>query len=281
VENSDLGGGFSTHPADRAPPRHNLFDLCAGFVFTQNLAGRPLPLLPLAARLGLAEPASARLLAAGVALRLVARRGKNFGVGPLSGALVGNAGLIAMIEHHRILYADLRDPVALLRGTAEPTALAPYWRYVGAEQPASGSDHLSPYTRLMTTLAADGDRRNSRRLFLRGYRGLFEFWVCPFGVGFCGVTTIFFSLPGTELIVWGRHLARPGTSGASTYAAGSQLRAGLRAAQGRPAAAAQHPLRAGRLLFLDAASGGNIEQAWLENACPVCPQHRDLHLFQP
>jgi photosynthetic reaction center L subunit len=32
---------------------------------------------------------------------------------------------------------------------------------------------------------------------------LFDFWVGPFYVGFFGVTTIFFSVVGTLLIVWG------------------------------------------------------------------------------
>ena len=32
---------------------------------------------------------------------------------------------------------------------------------------------------------------------------LFDFWVGPFYVGFFGVTTAFFSLVGTLLIVWG------------------------------------------------------------------------------
>ena len=43
-------------------------------------------------------------------------------------ALVGNAAVAAMVEHHALLYADLADPVALLRGGA-PTRLAAYWPY--------------------------------------------------------------------------------------------------------------------------------------------------------
>ena len=46
-----------------------------------------------------------------------ARRGDGrFGLGALGAALVGNPGIAAMVEHHALLYADLRDPVALLRG---------------------------------------------------------------------------------------------------------------------------------------------------------------------
>ena len=45
---------------------------------------------------------------------------------------------------------------------------------------------------------------------------LFDFWVGPFYVGFFGVTTAFFALTGTLLIICGR-LARPDleTSGRS------------------------------------------------------------------
>ena len=32
---------------------------------------------------------------------------------------------------------------------------------------------------------------------------LFDFWVGPFYVGFFGVTTAFFAILGTALIVWG------------------------------------------------------------------------------
>ena len=35
---------------------------------------------------------------------------------------------------------------------------------------------------------------------------LFDFWIGPFYVGFFGVTTIFFSLVGTGLILWGAAL---------------------------------------------------------------------------
>ena len=35
---------------------------------------------------------------------------------PYSPALIGNPAIGAMIEHHAMLYDDLRDPVALLRG---------------------------------------------------------------------------------------------------------------------------------------------------------------------
>ena len=44
---------------------------------------------------------------------------------------------------------------------------------------------------------------------------LFDFWVGPFYVGFFGVTTLFFALSGTMMILWGAAMARPGTRGKS------------------------------------------------------------------
>jgi demethylspheroidene O-methyltransferase len=151
-----------TRPVARARARA-LFDLCAGFVYSQVLlacvrlrlfdllAERPATLPVLAGRLGLAPEAAARLLGAAVALRLAARRsGGRFGLGPLGAAMVGNAGLVAMVEHHAMLYADLRDPVALLRGERPETGLGDYWAYAKAGAPAAlGDAQVAAYTALM------------------------------------------------------------------------------------------------------------------------------------
>jgi demethylspheroidene O-methyltransferase len=148
-----------------------LFDLCAGFVYAQVLvacvrlrlfdilAEAPLATPALAARLGLPPDATARLLDAAIALKLVARRGRDrVGLGPLGAALVGNGAVTSMIEHHAHLYDDLRDPVALLRGELNSTALSRYWPYAkgghsaGAKggHPASApADATAEYTALM------------------------------------------------------------------------------------------------------------------------------------
>lgn len=141
-----------------------LFDLCAGFVYSQVLLAcvrlRLLPMLSeapqsaaeLAPRLSLSAEATARLLAAAVSLRLVERRGRErFGLGPLGAALIGNPAIAAMIEHHALLYADLRDPVALLRSQRLATALGEFWAYAGAHRPeALAADRVSAYSALMT-----------------------------------------------------------------------------------------------------------------------------------
>src|SRR4051812_45776603 len=111
-----------------------LFNLGAGFVYAQVLAAcvqlrlfdhlfeRPRTAAELAPRLGLRPEAAERLLAAAVPLGLAARRGGGrYGLGPLGAAVVDNPGVVAMIEHHALLYRDLADPVALLRGESAGT----------------------------------------------------------------------------------------------------------------------------------------------------------------
>lgn len=140
-----------------------VFDLVAGFVYSQVLvacvqlrlfeilADGPKDLHTLALRLELNRDAAQRLLAAAVSLRLVERRSSGrYGLGPLGSPLVNNTAVTAMIEHHRALYADLADPVALLRGQAAPGALARYWPYAAERQSAGLSgQQVAAYTELM------------------------------------------------------------------------------------------------------------------------------------
>ena len=140
-----------------------LFDLCAGFVYSQVLLAcvrldlaailqdGPQTLPVLARRLSLPPEEAARLLRAAVSLRIAARRGKGrFGLGALGAALAGNPAVAAMVEHHALLYADLADPVALLRGEPAKGGLAQYWPYAGASLPAAlDADAVAPYTALM------------------------------------------------------------------------------------------------------------------------------------
>jgi demethylspheroidene O-methyltransferase len=141
-----------------------LFDLCAGFVYTQTLlagvrlglfdalAAAPATREALRDRLGLDDDGIDRLLGAARALELVEPRpGGRIGLGPLGAPLVGNAALAAMLEHNALLYDDLRDPVAVLRGTG-PTRLGRYWGYGdGAELPTPPNEGgAAAYSALMT-----------------------------------------------------------------------------------------------------------------------------------
>lgn len=140
-----------------------LFDLCAGFVYSQILAAvvrlRLLERLAVAARTeeelargcDLPRESTARLLAAAAALGLVERRGRgSWGLGPQGAALLGTPGLDAMIEHHALLYADLADPVALLRRPRGAGRLAGYWPYATAADPAAlQAGSVAAYSALM------------------------------------------------------------------------------------------------------------------------------------
>jgi demethylspheroidene O-methyltransferase len=130
-----------TRPTARRHARA-LFDVCAGFVYSQILyacvhlklfdllALGPETSAGIAAKLDVPPDSTQRLLEAAVSLRLVERRaGERFGLGVLGAALVGNPAVSAMIEHNRLLYADLCDPVRLLRREQRPTRLSSYWTY--------------------------------------------------------------------------------------------------------------------------------------------------------
>jgi demethylspheroidene O-methyltransferase len=64
---------------------------------------------------------------------------------------VGNPAVGALVEHHRLLYADLNDPVGLLRGDRGQTELAKYWPYAASDLPATlDSEEVADYTALMS-----------------------------------------------------------------------------------------------------------------------------------
>lgn len=154
-----------TRPIARRHARE-LFDLVSGFVYSQVLlagvqlrvfdilAEEPQTLERLAPRLGLTMEAARRLLDAAVALRLLEhRRGGRYGLGELGAPMVGNAAVTAMVLHHAALYADLADPVALLRATPQArraNALARYWAYDAAHAPdPAAADRIAAYSALM------------------------------------------------------------------------------------------------------------------------------------
>ncbi|PPD46118.1 MAG: methyltransferase [Methylocystis sp.] len=150
-----------TRPIARRRARAAL-DLTAGFVYSQvlfacarlklfdALADGPQTIPELATRLALSEDATRRLLDAAASLDLTQRRGGgSYGLGQLGAAFLGNRAALSLVEHQPVLYADLADPVALLRGEKRAT-LADYWPYSGIEQPkALGADDVAPYSALM------------------------------------------------------------------------------------------------------------------------------------
>lgn len=144
-----------------------LFDLVAGFSYTQvllacvqlklfdRLAQGPASIETLAPALQLPPEGCRRLLDAAVALRLLARRQRRgqpavYGLGPLGAPMVGNAAIAAMVEHHVLLYADLADPLAMLRATPGQGELARYWAYARSAQPNTlAREQVADYSVLM------------------------------------------------------------------------------------------------------------------------------------
>jgi len=115
------------------------------------LADGPMTVVAVSQRLSLPEESTARLLAAAAALRLVEARGQDrYGLGMLGAALRANPSIAALVEHDALLYEDLKDPLALLRGERRDTALGHYWGYAHAANPASlSAEQVAPYTALM------------------------------------------------------------------------------------------------------------------------------------
>ncbi len=145
---------------------HELFDLVAGFVYSQvllacvrldlfeRLADGPVAVRDLASQMGLGPEAAERLIAAAASLELVERRsGDRVALGRLGAPLVGNRAITSMIEHHATLYGDLTDPVALLKREGRPS-MAGYWPYAavdGACSPAVlSAERVAEYSALMS-----------------------------------------------------------------------------------------------------------------------------------
>lgn len=148
-----------TRPIARARAGE-LFDLVAGFVYSQilaacietdllrHLADGPLTAEQLGPRIDLPADGVTRLLRAAAALRLVEPIGPAWTLGSAGAAMTGNPGIAEMVAHHRLLYADLADPVSLLRSGGGGGRLAGLWHY--AQDPGRGEDSaVAAYSALM------------------------------------------------------------------------------------------------------------------------------------
>lgn len=189
-----------TRPFARRHAR-GLFDIVAGFVYSQwlaacvelnlfeRLADGPMTAEDLSRESRLPLLSAERLLAAAVALDLARPRdvddggAQRFGLGPLGAALVGNEAVVAMVRHHRALYADLSDPLELLRRGRGGGELQRYWAYAKAAAPGSlDAATTAPYSALMSAsqtlvagqvLDAYPIGRHRRLLDLGGGEGVF------------------------------------------------------------------------------------------------------------
>lgn len=182
-----------TRPIARRRARR-LFDLVAGFTYSQTLfaclqtgllealARHPLRAGDFAMQAGLPQAGAERLLRAAAALGLAEPLAAGrWTLGSGGAALRGNRGIAEMIAHHALLYADLADPVALLRRGGGGGRLSDYWRYAGSTGTGS-PDEVGGYSTLMTSsqpLIADQlidaypFRRHRRLLDIGGGEGAF------------------------------------------------------------------------------------------------------------
>ncbi len=173
-----------------------MFDINAGFIYSQialamvetgliaRLAKAPLSVDDAAESAGLSTDAADRLLKAAASLELSERlRDGRYMLGALGAALHGNRGVAEMIDHHRHLYADLVDPVALLRRGGGGGALARYWAYSRSDDPAASADgSVAAYSELMAAsqsmvaeqvTAAYSFSKHRRLLDVGGGQGVF------------------------------------------------------------------------------------------------------------
>lgn len=173
------------------------FDLVAGFSYSQILRAcvesglfevlkqGPLSAAYVADRIALSNEATLTLLRAARALQLTEEAGPDLWMlGEQGAVLAADYGAQAMIRHHRLMYRDLADPIALLRADrAEPTELSRFWSYAGAlHGAAERGAETTEYSELMAAsqhfvadqvLASFTFPRNARLLDVGGGHGAF------------------------------------------------------------------------------------------------------------
>lgn len=148
-----------TRPIARRRAR-GIFDLVAGFVYSQaTTAALETGLVGFLARggatpaefalaSGLPPHAAARLMEAAAALRIAEQVGPGrYALGVLGESLHASPGIAEMVAHHRLLYADLADPAALLARGGGGGRLASLWTY--AEGLPEERAAAETYSRLM------------------------------------------------------------------------------------------------------------------------------------
>ncbi len=162
-----------------------IFDLMQGFVQSQMLAAlvelRVLDALAqgprragdLAPAAGLSAEAMALLLQAGAGMGLLWRRGDRFALSRRGAAFRTVPGLAGLVRHHGVLYRDLADPVAFLRGQTDPD-LARFWPYVFGAAAAQDEGTAATYSRLMAETQVLVAEDALRLVDLRGVRRLMD-----------------------------------------------------------------------------------------------------------
>ncbi|ARE40104.1 Hydroxyneurosporene methyltransferase [Rhodovulum sp. P5] len=230
----------SKFPLTRAKSRkegEKLFDLIAGFVHSQVLwavveldlleatCDAPQTVAVLANRCGVPEVRMEALMRAATALGLFDRVGNGYQLGSLGAALMGVPGVIGMVRHHDVLYRDMADPIAMLRGEKD-TELAHFWPYVFGAGAAENPEVAERYSLLMSesqTLVAEETLRTisfdgiTHLLDVGGGTGAF---LAAVGKACPDLTMTLFDLPAVVPSAEAR-FAAAGMSGRTTVTAGS------------------------------------------------------------
>lgn len=151
-----------------------VFDLVAGFSYSQlvlaavesgvleTLAQGPQSLADIRRSAQLSDEAADRLIRAMAALDLAEEVAPGLWMLGQHGAVIqADRGVQAMVRHHRLLYADLADPLALLRGDrGRDTALSRFWTYAravsGPAQPATAYSELMAASQAMVAREVRG-----------------------------------------------------------------------------------------------------------------------------
>ncbi len=146
-----------------------LFDITAGFVYSQTLAActrldlfrklsqAPMTVSQIAVDSGLPVDSVERLIEAATALELVApRSGGRIGLGALGGPILAQEAIVRMVSHNALLYTDLSDPLALLtRSAGSSSAVGQFFPYAETPQPqALSSSTVAAYSELMAQTVA-------------------------------------------------------------------------------------------------------------------------------
>ncbi len=171
----------------------DIFKLMAGFVATQilyvwvqtgalqKLADKPYSAAMLSSVWGFDLERSEILCRAGEAIGLVIERKGHYRLTRKGAVLIGLPGVTALIEHHKILYQDLLNPVGFFKGVEE-TQLSKFWPYVFGGGMDLKSSEVEKYSDLMSesqhlvaadTLAAVNIPSVCRFLDVGGGKGTF------------------------------------------------------------------------------------------------------------
>ncbi len=140
-----------------------LFSLSAGFVYSQLLfsfvklrlgeflSEAPRSIDEIADHCELPMDGTDRLVKGLVALRLLQGRQPGiFGLGDLGAAMAGNPGIGSIVAHHDRFYADLVDPISLLKERKE-TRVANFWPYALSGGELNSNSDVKTYSEMMVS----------------------------------------------------------------------------------------------------------------------------------